>query len=128
MEHKDFIKVGRGHDSEVRITDISVSRCHALIKKSIKGDFVVEDNNSKFGTIVLVKGQLPLVQENTYAVQVGRTVISYTVRNVDVSKNHKDNGIGPKQGALGGKKEVRPMLHKALSSDKNGEVEQRFLR
>jgi pSer/pThr/pTyr-binding forkhead associated (FHA) protein len=35
MDGKDFIKVGRGHDSEVRITDISVSRCHALIKRSV---------------------------------------------------------------------------------------------
>lgn len=34
MENRDFIKVGRGHDSEIRITDISVSRCHALIKRS----------------------------------------------------------------------------------------------
>ena len=55
MEQRDFIKVGRGHDSEVRITDISVSRCHALIKRSSKGDFIVEDNNSKFGTLVLLR-------------------------------------------------------------------------
>ena len=55
MEHKDFIKVGRGHDSEVRVTDISVSRCHALIKVSNKGDYVVEDNSSKFGTLIQVR-------------------------------------------------------------------------
>jgi pSer/pThr/pTyr-binding forkhead associated (FHA) protein len=55
MDQRDFIKVGRGHDSEVRITDISVSRCHALIKRSNKGDFIVEDNNSKFGTLVLLR-------------------------------------------------------------------------
>ncbi len=29
---KNFIKLGRGHDSDVRITDISVSRCHAIIR------------------------------------------------------------------------------------------------
>ena len=55
MEHRDFIKVGRGHDSEVRVTDISVSRCHALIKVSSRGDYVVEDNNSKFGTLVQIR-------------------------------------------------------------------------
>lgn len=52
MENKDFIRVGRGHDSHVRVTDISVSRCHSLIKKTPKGDYILEDNNSKFGTLV----------------------------------------------------------------------------
>ena len=65
MDARDFIKVGRGHDSEVRITDISVSRCHALIKKSIKGDYVLEDNSSKFGTLVLVRRPIILSKENT---------------------------------------------------------------
>ena len=55
MEHRDFIKVGRAHDSEVRVTDISVSRCHALIKVSSRGDSVVEDNSSKFGTLVQIR-------------------------------------------------------------------------
>jgi pSer/pThr/pTyr-binding forkhead associated (FHA) protein len=30
----DEIRVGRGHDTDMRVTDISVSRLHALIKKS----------------------------------------------------------------------------------------------
>jgi len=45
--------MGRGSDSDVRISDISVSRCHALIKYE-KDGFYLEDNNSKFGTLVLV--------------------------------------------------------------------------
>lgn len=32
MKYRDHIKIGRGHDSEVRIGDISVSRLHAIIK------------------------------------------------------------------------------------------------
>ena len=32
MNHRDVVKIGRGHDSDVRIGDISVSRLHALIK------------------------------------------------------------------------------------------------
>jgi len=65
MDSKEFIKVGRGHDSEVRITDISVSRCHALVKRSSKGDFIVEDNNSKFGTLVLIRKPYILNKNNT---------------------------------------------------------------
>lgn len=45
------IKLGRGHDCEIRITDISVSRNHALIKFNGSG-FSIFDNKSKFGTLV----------------------------------------------------------------------------
>ena len=55
MACNEYIKVGRGHDSQVRVTDISVSRFHALFRKTIQGDFILEDNNSKFGTLVLVR-------------------------------------------------------------------------
>lgn len=41
MSTDEVIKVGRGHDAQVRITDISVSRFHAAIKKTCRGDFVV---------------------------------------------------------------------------------------
>jgi pSer/pThr/pTyr-binding forkhead associated (FHA) protein len=44
--------MGRGHESEVRVCDISVSRCHALIKYN-KGKYYLEDNLSKFGTLVI---------------------------------------------------------------------------
>ncbi len=63
MDNRDSIKVGRGHDSHVRITDISVSRCHAYLKKSLRGDFYVEDNGSKFGTLVLVRKPYMMVKE-----------------------------------------------------------------
>lgn len=51
----DEIKIGRGHDTDMRVTDISVSRIHALVKKSPKGFYYIEDNNSKFGTLALIK-------------------------------------------------------------------------
>lgn len=45
------IKLGRGHECEIRITDISVSRKHAFIKTQ-NNEFYILDNNSKFGTLV----------------------------------------------------------------------------
>lgn len=53
MSDRQFIRVGRGHDADIRVTDISVSRFHARINRNIiTGEFYVEDNNSKFGTLV----------------------------------------------------------------------------
>ena len=51
-EEKVSFKFGRGHDSDVRVSDISVSRCHAFLKYN-EGSFLLEDNFSKFGTLVL---------------------------------------------------------------------------
>lgn len=66
-EKKNEFKLGRGHESEVRINDISVSRCHAIIKCK-KDGFYIEDNLSKFGTIVLLKKTLRLAEDHTMAV------------------------------------------------------------
>ena len=52
MNERNLIKVGRGHDVDIRVTDISVSRYHANIFQSEEGDFFVNDNKSKFGTLV----------------------------------------------------------------------------
>ena len=44
-------KLGRGHQCDIRISDISVSRFHAFMKYS-DNVFKIVDNNSKFGTLV----------------------------------------------------------------------------
>lgn len=72
---KDNVMLGRGHDSDVRIPDISVSRCHAKIS-FVDNEFVIEDNNSKFGT--LVKLPSPFVIESKTAVQCGRTILEFS--------------------------------------------------
>lgn len=40
---KTVFKLGRGHESDLRINDISVSRCHTKIKFE-RGKFLLEDN------------------------------------------------------------------------------------
>jgi pSer/pThr/pTyr-binding forkhead associated (FHA) protein len=55
MFDRNFCKVGRGHDVDIRVTDISVSRFHAKIVESEAGDFYVEDNHSKFGTLIQIR-------------------------------------------------------------------------
>lgn len=76
---KSEFKLGRGHNSDLRINDISVSRVHSMIKL-LNGKFILEDNDSKFGTMVLIKQRSPLLPLFNKAVQVGRSVINFCVK------------------------------------------------
>jgi len=65
--HMKTFKLGRGHDSDLRINDISVSRCHAVIKFKSDG-FYLTDNMSKFGTLILIRNKIDLSLNCTKAV------------------------------------------------------------
>eukprot|EP01017_Pseudomicrothorax_dubius_P038859 TRINITY_DN588_c0_g1_i10.p1 TRINITY_DN588_c0_g1~~TRINITY_DN588_c0_g1_i10.p1 ORF type:complete len:527 (-),score=115.43 TRINITY_DN588_c0_g1_i10:161-1741(-) len=83
---EDGVKLGRGHQCDVRIGDISVSRLHAQIKYE-GGKFLLLDNNSKFGTLILLGDHFPISEEKV-AVQIGRTVITFVVKP-KTSSGHK---------------------------------------
>jgi hypothetical protein len=68
------IRFGRGHETEVRIVDISVSRLHAIIHKDELGRLYLEDNASKFGTLAQVQAPLHLNENFEYSFQAGRSV------------------------------------------------------
>ena len=68
------VRLGRGHDSDVRINDISVSRCHAIVRLH-EGRFVLEDCSSKFGTLLKVTQELKLGKERV-TVQMGRSLVA----------------------------------------------------
>ena len=57
---KSQFKLGRGHESDVRVSDISVSRTHAILKYDQDHNFYLEDNLSKFGTLVFAKSAIEL--------------------------------------------------------------------
>jgi pSer/pThr/pTyr-binding forkhead associated (FHA) protein len=62
MNKKSSLRIGRGHESDIRIPDISVSRFHALISFQ-NSNFYLEDNTSKFGTLIELSGETPVTQE-----------------------------------------------------------------
>ena len=62
LDKERKIKIGRGHEAKVLLSDISVSRIHC------------EDNDSKFGTLILVQTPSIKISENLpLFIQVGRT-------------------------------------------------------
>lgn len=83
--NKCSVMLGRGHDSDVRIPDISVSRCHAKIRFA-DDVFTIQDNNSKFGTLVMMQDTVLLKQN--MAIQCGRTVMQFSHNPVVVNPDN----------------------------------------
>ena len=79
MSEGHTFRMGRGHDCDIRIADISVSRLHAVVQLS-QGAFFIEDQNSKFGTLVQVKQAVPLAVGVAVTLQVNRTTVVLKVK------------------------------------------------
>lgn len=78
---------GRGHDTDVRINDISVSRSHADLIL-IDNKIYIKDLRSKFGTLVLSQKDIVLKTKQAN-LQIGRSYIEFTFS--------KDNTKGKKE-------------------------------
>ena len=77
---KQQFKLGRGHDSDVKIADISVSRVHAQIVMTPLG-FILQDNAAKFGTLLLLPSDLQEIDPlNGLSIQVNRTTLTFNVK------------------------------------------------
>ena len=64
---KKTIKIGRARTSDIRIDDITVSRLHASFHVRTDGLFLV-DHDSKFGTLIKVKKNVPLKKGRKFTV------------------------------------------------------------
>ena len=73
---KDIINIGRAKDNDIIDFDISVSRNHAYLNFNKEtGKLILRNKNGKFGTLVLVKGNIKM-KESIINFQVGNTCIS----------------------------------------------------
>ena len=75
----DILTIGRGHEREIRIPDISVSRMHSKIIKTKDHELILQDAGAKFGTLVKVRRPICLnkaIKSNHSIVfQSGRSVL-----------------------------------------------------
>ena len=85
----DELTIGRGHESDIRINDISVSRSHAKLKYNIEdGTLLLRDLKSKFGTLILIKKPL-LIKQKKIHLQIGRTYLEGWLMDMDEFENLK---------------------------------------
>lgn len=76
------INIGRGHISNILLNDISVSRlhCYLNINKNNKKIFI-SDNNSKFGTLILVQSKSIIMSSGlNLHIQIGRSYLKMLLK------------------------------------------------
>jgi len=75
------VSIGRGFEAQLVLNDISVSRLHCKINITENGDILLNDLNSKFGTLVLIQNpELEILKKFQLTIQVGRTLINFNYK------------------------------------------------
>ena len=79
FDRKCSINIGRANECELSISELSVSRFHCIIHKD-EGDLFLEDNSSKFGTLILIQNNNMYMNEYIpLKVQTNKTYIKFKI-------------------------------------------------
>jgi pSer/pThr/pTyr-binding forkhead associated (FHA) protein len=95
LDAQDEFKLGRGKDSDVWVSDISVSRVHALLKKTADDELLLTDNSSKFGSLVMITKPMQLSKFNRVSIQAGRSLLNFSTSHDPVSVDLSKPSITP---------------------------------
>lgn len=77
---KNFLIIGRANNSDIRLSDISVSRNHSVISFD-NGEFYIDDIGSKFGTLLLIQNNILFLPYKEINIQTGKChLVFYLMR------------------------------------------------
>ena len=83
FDNKESVHIGRANECELSIAELSVSRFHCIIHKD-DGDMFLEDNTSKFGTLVLVQNNnLKISDSLPLNLQISKTFVKVKVPKME---------------------------------------------
>ena len=71
LKIKDYIIIGRANNSDIRLSDVSVSRNHSNISY-YNGNFYIDDIGSKFGTLLLIQNNILFLPYKDLNIQTGK--------------------------------------------------------
>jgi len=79
LDHKTYITLGLSNNCDLTFPELSVSRNHCIIRRGENNNSVfLEDNNSKFRTLVLIQNKNMIVNDfMTLNIQVNKTLIKF---------------------------------------------------
>ena len=84
---EDKISIGRNFTNDIIDPDLSVSREHAVLNyNKEKGNITIENRSKKFGTLVLIKGNIKMKQKKI-GFQVGNSYITACLAEKNEGEN-----------------------------------------
>ena len=84
LDNKNSVIIGRANDCELSLNDLTISRYHCFIRK-IEEDLFLEDNFSKYGTLVLIQNNNIIMNDLIpLKIQINQTYIKIKV-NLPIS-------------------------------------------
>ena len=83
FNEKNSIYIGRSHTTDMKLNDITVSRCHCkIIINRDKKKYYIRDLGSKFGTGILIqKNKMKLNSRFPFYIQLSKNTISISYKN-----------------------------------------------
>ena len=85
FDKENILRIGRGLDNQLILNDISVSRNHCIIKLDDNYNLILEDCNSKFGSLILIQSEeIEILKGKTLTVQIGTNYLSF---KLEIKKN-----------------------------------------
>ena len=76
FDEKNSISIGRGQDSDMRLTDVTVSRIHSMLLRTKENKIIIKDIGSKFGTLILLQAKKVLITNKILAIQIGKLFLN----------------------------------------------------
>ena len=81
FDKNNVMKIGRALEMQLILNDISVSRNHCQLKIGEDGNIIMEDNNSKFGSLVLLQAEMiEILKGQTLTIQVGTNYLNISLK------------------------------------------------
>ena len=81
FDKNNCMKIGRSLEMQLILNDISVSRNHCQLRIEDDGNIVLEDNNSKFGSLVLLQTEsLEILKGQTLTIQVSSNYLNISLK------------------------------------------------
>ena len=79
MKLKNFLVIGRANNSDIRLSDVSVSRNHSIISYE-DGNFYIDDIGSKFGTLILIQNNIVFLPYKEISIQTGKCHLIFNLK------------------------------------------------
>lgn len=125
-----MFKIGRAQDQDVKVNDITVSRCHSHI--TFKDDnFEIDDNLSKFGTLIMLRRPMEILPGQIRNFQVGKSAVCCSLSFQEPLKYNHSNYLWQDEKEIGLLPEIykqRKIQEKINETDAEQMEQQRQLR